>query len=222
MSTSRAIVTARGVRKCYGGLEVLRGVDLEIARGEVVAIVGASGAGKTTLLQILGTLDRPTAGEVEIDGRDPFALSNTELSHFRNARLGFVFQFHQLLPEFTALENVMLPALIGGARRKDAEKRAGELLETLSLSPRAGHKPAALSGGEKQRVAIARALCNAPAIVLADEPSGNLDSHNAEELQRLFKMLRDTFQQTFAIVTHDERLAADCDRTVHIKDGLVC
>lgn len=221
MHDAAPMVVARGVTKRFGDLEVLRGIDLSIARGEVVSVTGASGAGKTTLLQILGTLDRPTEGSVSIDGVDVLRLGHRALSHFRNTKVGFVFQFHQLLPEFTAAENVMLPALIGGKGRKEAAGRAAELLDFLALSHRAGHKPSELSGGEKQRVAIARALVNNPAVVFADEPSGNLDSHNADELQSLFFSLRERYGQTFVIVTHDMRLAATCDRIITMKDGLV-
>ena len=213
------MVTAEKIEKKFGDLEVLRGIDLHIGRGEVVSITGASGAGKTTLLQILGTLDSPTSGRVTIDGTDVSRLRGRQLSHFRNQRIGFVFQFHQLLPEFTALENVMLPALIGGMERKEAEREAQKLLEFLNLRERAEHKPSEMSGGEKQRAAIARALINRPGVVFADEPSGNLDSHNAEELQRLFFTLRDEFGQTFVIVTHDMKLAGTCDRMIEMKDG---
>ena len=216
------MVEAHALTKNFGELQVLRGIDLQIGRAEVVSIMGASGAGKTTLLQILGTLDRPTSGSVTIDGIDPFSLSQRQLSAFRNTKIGFVFQFHQLLPEFTALENVMLPALIGGKTAPEAEARAVELLDFLNLSHRAGHKPNELSGGEKQGAAIARALVNNPSVVFADEPSGNLDSHNADELQSLFFSLREKFGQTFVIVTHDARLAQTCDRMIVIKDGLVC
>ncbi|MGN0029891.1 MAG: ABC transporter ATP-binding protein [Marinilabiliaceae bacterium] len=215
------MVMARGVTKRFGELEVLKGIDLDIRQGEVVAITGASGAGKTTLLQILGTLDRPTSGSVMIDGTEVSRLSGKSLAAFRNKKIGFVFQFHQLLPEFTALENVMMPALIGGAPRDEAEDKAAELLTFLNLSHRTGHKPAEMSGGEKQRAAIARALMNNPAVVFADEPSGNLDSHNADELQSLFFSLREKFGQTFAIVTHDMRLASTCDRMIMMKDGLI-
>lgn len=215
------MVMARGVTKRFGELEVLKGIDLDIRQGEVVAITGASGAGKTTLLQILGTLDRPTSGSVMIDGTEVSRLGGKSLAAFRNRKIGFVFQFHQLLPEFTALENVMMPALIGGAPRDEAEAKAAELLTFLNLSHRAGHKPAEMSGGEKQRAAIARALMNNPAVVFADEPSGNLDSHNADELQSLFFSLREKFGQTFAIVTHDMRLASTCDRMIMMKDGLI-
>lgn len=216
------MVEACGLTKSFGSLEVLRGIDLSIAQGEVVSIMGASGAGKTTLLQILGTLDRPTSGSVSIDGTDPFALSQKQLAAFRNTKIGFVFQFHQLLPEFTALENAMLPALIGGKSADEAHARATELLDFLNLSHRADHKPNELSGGEKQRAAIARALINNPSVVFADEPSGNLDSHNADELQSLFFSLRERYGQTFVIVTHDARLAQTCDRMILIKDGTVC
>ncbi len=215
------MVRAESIRKSFGELEVLKGIDLHIGKSEVVSIVGASGAGKTTLLQILGTLDKPTSGMVSIDGTNISALSERQLSDFRNKHIGFVFQFHQLLPEFTAIENVMLPALIGGANKHDAYKQAQELLTFLSLSDRIEHKPSEMSGGEKQRVAIARALINKPSVVFADEPSGNLDSHNAEELQRLFFSLREQYGQTFIIVTHDMHLAAMCDRMIKIKDGLV-
>lgn len=209
------------IRKRYGDLEVLRGVSLEVARGEVVTIVGASGAGKTTLLQIMGTLSRPDAGCVEIDGEDPFRLSDRALSSFRNRRIGFVFQFHHLLPEFTAFENVCLPGFIGGRPRSEVEHRAAELLDMMNLTARRDHKPGQLSGGEQQRVAIARALVNAPAVLLADEPSGNLDTHNREEIHRLFFELRDRLQQTVVIVTHDERLAAMSDRKITMSDGLI-
>lgn len=215
------MVMARGVTKRFGELEVLKGIDLDIRQGEVVAITGASGAGKTTLLQILGTLDRPSSGSVMIDGTEVSRLGGKSLAAFRNRKIGFVFQFHQLLPEFTALENVMMPALIGGAPRDEAEAKAAELLTFLNLSHRSGHKPAEMSGGEKQRAAIARALMNNPAVVFADEPSGNLDSHNADELQSLFFSLREKFGQTFAIVTHDMRLASTCDRMIMMKDGLI-
>ncbi len=215
------MIKVRGITKSFGRLQVLRGIDLDIERGEVVSVVGPSGAGKTTLLQIMGTLDRPDSGTVEFNGVDVGRLSRTRLSRFRNQNIGFVFQFHQLLPEFTALENVMLPAFIGGAGRSAAGRRAGELLDFMGLGGRAGHKPAELSGGEKQRVAVARALANSPAVVLADEPSGSLDSRNKEELHRLFFSLRDTFGQTFVIVTHDESLARLTDRTIRLRDGAV-
>lgn len=215
------MVRAEDIKKSFGSLEVLKGINLHIAKGEVVSIVGASGAGKTTLLQILGSLDKPSSGRVLIDGTDLCSLGENSMSDFRNKHIGFVFQFHQLLPEFTALENVMLPALIGGMDKKEAEKAACDLLDFLSLGHRTDHKPGEMSGGEKQRVAIARALINHPSVVFADEPSGNLDSHNAEELQRLFFSLREKYGQTFVIVTHDMHLASMCDRMIKIKDGLV-
>ncbi len=215
------MVNCRQIRKSYGELEVLKGIDLTINAGEVVAIVGASGAGKTTLLQILGSLDKPSSGEVSLDGVDLKSLSGKELSRFRNTKIGFVFQFHQLLPEFTAIENAMLPALINGKSKGEAEKKAKELLSFLSLDHRLEHKPSELSGGEKQRVAVARALINGPAVIFADEPSGNLDSHSQEELQKLFFDLRDAFNQTFVIVTHDYHLAKMCDRMIEMKDGLI-
>lgn len=215
------MVKAENIWKSFGTLEVLRGINLHIEKGEVVSIVGASGAGKTTLLQILGSLDKPTQGSVSIDGTDINTLSERQLSDFRNKHIGFVFQFHQLLPEFTAIENVMLPALIGGIDQKKARNNAIELLDFLNLSHRTEHKPAEMSGGEKQRVAIARALINKPSVVFADEPSGNLDSHNAEELQRLFFSLREKYGQTFIVVTHDMHLASMCDRMIQLKDGLV-
>lgn len=200
---------------------VLKGIDLHIDKGEIVSIVGPSGAGKTTLLQIIGTLDRPDSGTVVIDGTDTGALSGRRLSDFRNRHIGFVFQFHQLLPEFTAAENIMIPAFIAGTPRKEAERRAAGLLDFMGLAGRSSHKPAELSGGEKQRVAVARALMNNPAVILADEPSGSLDSKNKEELHRLFFDLRDKFGQTFVIVTHDEHLASITDRTIQMTDGLL-
>lgn len=215
------MIDIKNITKSFGPLQVLKGIDLHIDKGEVVSIVGPSGAGKTTLLQIIGTLDKPDNGTVVIDGIDTTQLSTDKLSDFRNRHLGFVFQFHQLLPEFTALENVMIPAFIAGKSTKEARQRATELLEFLGLAGRASHKPAELSGGEKQRVAVARALVNNPAVILADEPSGSLDSKNKEELHQLFFNLRDQFGQTFVIVTHDEGLAAITDRTIHMRDGLL-
>ena len=199
----------------------MKGIDLHINKGEIVSIVGPSGAGKTTLLQIIGTLDRPDAGTVVVDGIDVSGLSRKKLSDFRNQHLGFVFQFHQLLPEFTALENIMIPAFIAGKGKKEAKERAEELLQFLGLSERASHKPNELSGGERQRVAVARALVNNPAVILADEPSGSLDSKNKQELHQLFFDLRDKFGQTFVIVTHDETLANLTDRKIEMKDGML-
>ncbi|WP_044110848.1 ABC transporter ATP-binding protein [Xylanibacter brevis] len=215
------MIKLRNITKSFGSLQVLKGIDLDIAKGEVVSIVGPSGAGKTTLLQIMGTLDRPDSGTVCVDNIDTTTLSQKQLSDFRNRHLGFVFQFHQLLPEFTALENIMIPAYIAGRSNKEAKERALELLQFMGLSERASHKPAELSGGEKQRVAVARALVNNPAVILADEPSGSLDSKNKAELHQLFFDLRDKFGQTFVIVTHDEELATLTDRTIHMKDGLL-
>ena len=209
------------IRKSFGTLEVLKGIDLSVEEKEIVSIVGPSGAGKTTLLQIIGTLYRPDSGELRIGGTDVLSLSGKALSRFRNEHIGFVFQFHQLLPEFTALENVMIPALIGGTAEHAARKRAQELLDFLGLVDRADHKPAELSGGEQQRVAVARALMNKPDVVLADEPSGSLDSHNKADLHNLFFRLRDELGQTFVIVTHDEELASLTDRTIHMADGLI-
>ncbi len=209
------------IRKRFGDLEVLRGVTLDVARGEVVSVVGASGAGKTTLLQILGTLSRPDGGRATIDGVDPFALGDRELSRFRNERIGFVFQFHHLLPEFTAFENVCIPGFIGRRPRAEVERRADELLTLMGLAGRCGHKPNQLSGGEQQRVAIARALINSPAVLLADEPSGNLDTRNRDEIHRLFFDLRERLGQTTVIVTHDEGLAAMADRKIVMSDGKI-
>ena len=215
------MIKLRGITKSFDHLQVLRGIDLDIEAGQVVSIVGPSGAGKTTLLQIMGTLDRPDAGTIEIDGTDVSAMKQGKLAEFRNKKIGFVFQFHQLLPEFTALENVMIPAFIAGTDRKQARERAEELLAFMGLSGRADHMPNELSGGEKQRVAVARALVNRPAVVMADEPSGSLDTHNKQELHKLFFDLRDKFGQTFVIVTHDEHLADLCDRTIHMQDGVI-
>ena len=217
----KSMIEIKGITKSFGSLQVLKGIDLNIEKGEVVSIVGPSGAGKTTLLQIIGTLDKADSGEITINGVDINSLSKTRLSDFRNKQIGFVFQFHQLLPEFTALENIMIPAFIAGVSKSDAKRRAEELLQFMGLSDRASHKPNELSGGEKQRVAVARALVNNPAVILADEPSGSLDSKNKEELHQLFFKLRDEFGQTFVIVTHDEHLAAITDRTIHMEDGLL-
>ena len=215
------MISVKGIRKSFGTLEVLKGIDLEIERGKVVSIVGPSGAGKTTLLQIMGTLDKADNGSVVIDGIDVMKLSDAKRSAFRNQHMGFVFQFHQLLPEFTALENVMMPALIGGISRREARKRAEELLAFMGLSDRVSHKPNELSGGEKQRVAVARALVNKPDVVFADEPSGSLDTQNKQELHRLFFELRDQMGQTFVIVTHDEQLADLADRKIFMQDGKI-
>ena len=215
------MIDVKGIKKSFGSLEVLKGIDLHIDKGEVVSIVGPSGAGKTTLLQIMGTLDKADSGTIEIDGVDVSRLSSKKLSDFRNQHVGFVFQFHQLLPEFTALENVMIPAFINGKGRSSAKERAMELLDFMGLKERASHKPNELSGGEKQRVAVARALVNNPAVIFADEPSGSLDTKNKQELHQLFFDLRDKFGQTFVIVTHDEELAKITDRTIHLKDGMV-
>jgi len=213
------MIQLQGITKSFGSLQVLRGIDLNIDKGEIVSIVGPSGAGKTTLLQIMGTLDAPDSGTITIDGTLVSSMKEKELSAFRNKHIGFVFQFHQLLPEFTALENVMIPAFIAGVGQKEATASALELLDFMGLTDRAGHKPNELSGGEKQRVAVARALINHPAVILADEPSGSLDTHNKEELHQLFFDLRNRFGQTFVIVTHDEGLARITDRTVHMVDG---
>ena len=215
------MITIKSITKSFGSLQVLKGIDLHIDKGEVVSIVGPSGAGKTTLLQIIGTLDRPDGGKVEINGVNIGRLSSKQLSNFRNQHLGFIFQFHQLLPEFTALENIMIPAYIAGAKKNETLKRAKELLNFLGLTDRAAHKPTELSGGEKQRVAVARALINQPLVILADEPSGSLDTQNKAELHQLFFDLRDKFGQTFIIVTHDEQLAQLTDRTIHLRDGIV-
>ena len=215
------MITTQAITKSFGSLQVLKGIDLHIAKGEVVSIVGPSGAGKTTLLQIIGTLDKPDSGTVCVDGIDTTTLSRRALADFRNRHLGFVFQFHQLLPEFTAIENIMIPAYIAKRPHKEAKSRAQELLQFMGLADRANHKPAELSGGEKQRVAVARALVNNPAVILADEPSGSLDTKNKTELHQLFFDLRDRFGQTFVIVTHDETLATLTDRTIHLRDGII-
>jgi lipoprotein-releasing system ATP-binding protein len=215
------MITAKNIHKSFDTLEVLKGVDIEVSAGEIVSIVGPSGAGKTTLLQILGTLDKPDKGDVKLDGVDFSKLNDCELAAFRNRRIGFIFQFHQLLPEFTALENVMIPALIAGTDPSKADERAKELLAFLQLSERLTHKPAELSGGEKQRVAVARALINNPSVILADEPSGSLDSKNKEELHKLLFELRDKFGLTIVIVTHDKELAQLSDRVIEMKDGKI-
>lgn len=215
------MITITNITKSFGSLQVLKGIDLHIDKGEVVSIVGQSGAGKTTLLQIIGTLDKADGGSIVVDGVDVSKLSKAKLADFRNQHIGFVFQFHQLLPEFTALENIMIPAFIAGKSKKEAKQRALELLDFMGLRERADHKPAELSGGEKQRVAVARALVNNPAVILADEPSGSLDSKNKTELHQLFFDLRDKYGQTFVIVTHDEELSKITDRTIHMKDGMI-
>ena len=215
------MIEIEGINKYYGKLHVLRDVSLTIDKGEIVSIVGKSGAGKTTLLQIMGTLDSPDSGVVKYDGVEVLKMRSRELSHFRNRNIGFVFQFHQLLPEFTTVENVAIPAMIGGTRQKEAMTRAMELIDFMGLGERAENKPSQLSGGERQRAAVARALINKPAVIFADEPSGSLDSQNKQELHRLFFRLRDELQQTFVIVTHDESLAGDTDRIIHMKDGAI-
>ncbi len=214
------LIQAENISKKYGQLQVLKDVSLSINKAEVVCIVGPSGAGKTTLLQILGTLDKPDSGSVRINDTDVFTLSDSKLSAFRNQKMGFVFQFHKLLPEFTAIENVCIPALIGGFSKTEAEKKAIELLDILGIAARKNHKPKELSGGEQQRVAVARALINNPLVVFADEPSGNLDSNNANELHQLFFKLRDRFQQSFVIVTHNKDFSAMADRTFNMVDGV--
>lgn len=214
------MINANGITKSFSGLQVLKGIDLHIAKGEVVSIVGASGAGKSTLLNILGTLSRPDGGTLEIDGVRPFELSDRQLSRFRGTKIGFVFQFHHLLPEFTALENVMMPALISGDTNSQAREKAVRLLAEVGLENRASHKPSELSGGESQRVAIARALVNSPAVLLADEPTGNLDSATKEEIHSLFFKVREDLGQTIVLVTHDALLAGMCDRSLTMKDGL--
>jgi lipoprotein-releasing system ATP-binding protein len=215
------MIKLEGITKSFGDLQVLKGIDLEISKGEVVSIVGPSGAGKTTLLQIMGTLDKPDAGMINMNGQEINRMKDRDLAVFRNKHIGFVFQFHQLLPEFTALENVMIPAFIAGNSTKEATKRAKEILNFMGLTGRSSHKPNELSGGEKQRVAVARALINNPSVILADEPSGSLDTHNKDELHQLFFDLRDKFEQTFVIVTHDEGLAKITDRTIHMIDGQI-
>ena len=215
------MIDIKDIKKSFGSLQVLRGVNLHIDKGEVISIVGPSGAGKTTLLQLIGALDRPTSGNILFNGRELASMSDKQLATFRNRQIGFVFQFHQLLPEFTALENIIIPALIAGRSRSEAEKEAVELLGIMGLQKRAGHKPSELSGGENQRVAVARALINKPALILADEPSGSLDSKNKEELHKLFFELRARYGQTFLIVTHDEELARTTDRTIRMVDGVV-
>lgn len=216
------MIDIKDITKNFGTLQVLRGVNMHIGKGEVISIVGPSGAGKTTLLQLVGALDRPTAGSITFNGEELGRMSDKQLATFRNKHIGFVFQFHQLLPEFTALENIIIPALIAGRSRSVAEREAMELLEVMGLGERAGHKPSEMSGGENQRVAVARALINKPALVLADEPSGSLDSKNKKELHNLFFELRKRYGQTFLIVTHDEELATLTDRTIRMVDGVVC
>lgn len=215
------MIDIKDIKKNFGSLQVLRGVNLHIDKGEIISIIGPSGAGKTTLLQLVGTLDRPTSGSICFNGEELARMSDKQLATFRNKHIGFVFQFHQLLPEFTALENIIIPALIAGRSRAEAEKDAMELLAVMGLRERAGHKPSELSGGENQRVAVARALINKPSLILADEPSGSLDSKNKEELHKLFFELRNRYGQTFLIVTHDEELARLTDRTIRMIDGVV-
>ena len=215
------MIKTSNITKSFGSLQVLKGIDLNVEKSQIVSIVGPSGAGKTTLLQIIGTLDRPDTGSIIIDGIDVTTLNQRQLSNFRNQHIGFVFQFHQLLPEFTAIENIMIPAFIAGRSTSEAHRRAMELLEFMRLTDRAHHKPAELSGGEKQRVAVARALVNNPAVILADEPSGSLDTQNKQELHQLFFDLRDKYGQTFVIVTHDETLAGEADRILRMKDGII-
>lgn len=215
------MLEVKGLQKKYGDLHVLKGIDLTIEQGEIVSIVGSSGAGKTTLLQIIGTLDKPDLGHVKLNGVNPFSLPPKQLAHFRNTEIGFIFQFHQLLPEFTAVENVMMPALIAGKKPKEVESRALELLQQLGVAGREKHLPSALSGGEQQRVAVARALMNNPKVIFADEPSGNLDSKNAADLHQLFFELREKYNQTFVIVTHNNELARMADRMITISDGLL-
>jgi lipoprotein-releasing system ATP-binding protein len=215
------MIEVRDIKKQYGELPILKGISFQVKKGEIISIVGSSGAGKTTLLQILGTLDKPSSGSFSIDGIDPFQLSQKELARFRNKHIGFVFQFHQLLPEFNALENIMIPAMIGGDSKKTAQQKAVALLEQVGLSDRAKHRPNELSGGEQQRIAVCRALVNQPKIVFADEPSGNLDSKNADELHDLFFSLREKLNQTFIIVTHNPVLAQRADRTITLQDGMM-